>query len=490
MGSGVVVLPGSQDFWSSRCKYSAARVDAFLTGDTVVPETRTVETELLASYIQANPRSLAAYERASRLFPGGVTHDSRAFVPFLPYVARAEGAHKWDLDGHDYVDYAMGHGALILGHAHPSLVEAVTRQVRSGTHPGANHILEVEWAERVHALVPGAEMVRFTSSGTEATLLAIRLARAWNGRRKLAKFQGHFHGWHDAVTRGQAPPYDDVSPGVTAATANETVVLPVDLDAVGSALARDPEIAAAIIEPSGAGAGAVTLPEGFLHGLRALTAARQVVLILDEVVTGFRWSPGGAQQRYGVRADLVTLAKILAGGLPGGAVAGRRDLLEPIAASAPAGRRIRHQGTFNANPLSAASGIACLDIIRDGAVHAKCDAMAEALRKDMNACFARRGIKGVAHGEASRFTLAFDAHLTPGDPQSLRNVPGDALKQQRQTAIAANLTLALLLGGVHLMGLGGFLSTAHTRDDIDRTVDALDRALALIGPLAAAAPSP
>ena len=446
-------------------------------------ETRTVESELLTAYLHANPISRTAYERASRLFPGGVTHDSRAFVPFLPYIARAEGAHKWDLDGHEYVDYAMGHGALILGHTHPSLVQAVVRQVGIGTHLGANHLLEIEWAERVHALVPGAELVRFTSSGTEATLLATRLARAATARRKLAKFQGHFHGWHDAVTRGQAPPWDDASPGVTAATANETVVLPVDLDAVGSTLARDPEIAAVIVEPSGAGAGAVPLPNGFLQGIRALTASRQVVLIFDEVVTGFRWAPGGAQQRYGVRADLVTMAKILAGGLPGGAVAGRRDLLAPIAATPSTGHRIRHQGTFNANPLSAAAGIACLDLIRDGAVHAACDAKAEELRAGLNACFKRRGVRGVAHGEASRFNLAFEERLTPGDPRSLRHVPVDALKQQRQTPIAANLTLALLLNGVHVMGLGGFLSTAHSREDIERTVDALDRALVQLGPL-------
>ncbi len=448
-----------------------------------MPEIPAVETDLLTAYAQANPKSRAMYERASRLFPGGVTHDVRMFVPFLPYIVRAEGAHKWDLDGHEYVDYAMGHGALILGHAHPSLVDAVTRQVGRGTHPGANHPLEVEWAERVHALVPGAELVRFVSSGTEATLLAVRLARAATGRRKLVKFQGHFHGWHDAVSPGQHPPYTDVDPGITAATAAETVVLPVDLDAVGSALARDPEIAAAIVEPSGAGAGMVPLPEGFLNNLRALTTARGVLLIMDEVITGFRWSPGGAQQAYGVRADLVTMAKILAGGLPGGAVAGRRALLEPIAVAA-GGRRIHHPGTFNANPLSAAAGVACLDLIKDGAAHARCDEMARTLRDGLNACLARRGVRGVAYGEASTFRLAFDARLAPGDPKSLRNVPGDALKMQRQTPVAQNLTLALLLEGVHLLGWGGFLSTAHSPQDITRTVAALDRALAQVGHLA------
>ena len=171
---------------------------------------------------------------------------------------------------------------------------------------------------------------------------------------------------------------------------------------------------------------------------------------------------------------------------PNSQVAGRRDLLAPIDATASTGRRIRHQGTFNANPLSAASGIACLDAIRDGAVHTQCDEMAAVLRTELNACFARRGVRGVAHGEASRFHLAFEERLTPGDPTSLRNVPVDALKQQRQTPIAANLTLALLLNGVHMMGLGGFLSTAHTREDVARTVDALDRALAQIGPIVSA----
>jgi glutamate-1-semialdehyde 2,1-aminomutase len=241
-------------------------------------------------------------------------------------------------------------------------------------------------------------------------------------------------------------------------------------------LARDPEIAAVILEPSGASAGMVPLPAGFLQSLRALTAARGVLLIFDEVITGFRWSPGGAQQAYGVRADLVTMAKILAGGLPGGAVAGRRSLLEPIA-TGPGGRRIHHPGTFNANPLSAAAGIACLDLIKDGAVHKRIDEMARALRDGMNATLARRKVRGVAYGEASMFRLAFDPRLLPGDPASLRNVPGDALKSQRQTPVAQYLTLALLLEGVHLLGWGGFVSTAHTTEDISRTVRALDAAV-------------
>ncbi len=456
-------------------------------------DTRTIDVQLVSTYVEANPNSRLAYERASRLFPGGVTHDARSFLPFLPYIARAQGAHKWDLDGHLYVDYAMGHGALILGHAHPATVEAVTRQAALGTHPGANHLLEIEWAQRVHALVPGAQLVRFTSSGTEATLLAIRLARAATGKAKIVKFQGHFHGWHDAVNPGQMPPFNDVSPGIPAASAAETIVLPADPEAVKSTLSRDRDVAAVIIEPSGASAGAVPLPDGFLKTLRGLTVTHGVCLIFDEVITGFRWAPGGAQQAYGIQADLVTLAKILAGGLPGGAVAGRRDILEALGAAASTGRRIRHPGTFNGNPLSAAAGIACLDVIGDGTIQARCDALAARLIADMNACLARHAVCGAAYGEASRFHLAFDPRLIPGDAASLTGLPIDALKQQRQTTHAAALALAMLLQGVHLMGLGGFVSIAHTTQDISRTVDALDAALVQVAPLlptAQQAPSP
>jgi len=256
-----------------------------------MPDSRTMDADLLATYVEANPNSRLAYERACRVLPGGVTHELRSFLPFFPYIAGARGAHKWDLDGHVYIDYAMGHGALILGHAHPAAVEAIARQAALGTHPGANHLLEVEWAERVHALVPGAELVRFTSSGTEATLLAIRLARTATGKTKVVKFRGHFHGWHDAVSPGQAPPYDAVSPGVPPATAAETIVLPADPEAVESTLSRERDIAAVIVEPSGAVAGAVPLPAGFLRALRGFTAAPRASRISRRPATAPPGSP-------------------------------------------------------------------------------------------------------------------------------------------------------------------------------------------------------
>jgi len=398
-------------------------------------------------------------------------------VPFLPYITHARGARKWDLDGHEYVDYALGHGALILGHAHPAVVEAVSRQAALATHPGANHLREIEWAERIHTLVPGAELVRFTNSGTEATLLAFRIARAATGRSKVVKFQGHFHGWHDAVAIGQAPPWDHIPPGVASSAWRDTIVLPPDLRAVDAALAQDREIGALILEPSGASWGTVLLPSGFLKELRALTTRHGVCFIIDEVITGFRWAPGGAQQVLGVQADLVTMAKIAAGGLPGGAVAGRRGFMELVGLPSGNRPRIQHPGTFNANPLSAAAGVACLDLVRDPAVQAGCDRLAATLRQGINEILARRSVRGIAYGESSWFHLAFDRRFTPGDPRSLGAVPPDVLKEQRQTPLFNALTLAMLLRGVHVFAFGGFLSVAHTDQDVAKTLHALDETL-------------
>jgi glutamate-1-semialdehyde 2,1-aminomutase len=439
-------------------------------------ETNVMATDLTGEYTEARPRSRALFERAGGLLPGGITHESRQFTPFLPYIVRAEGARKWDVDGYEYVDYAMGHGALILGHAHPAIVEAVRRQVGLGTHYGANHEGELEWAERITRLVPGAEMVRFTSSGTEATLLALRVTRAASGKTKLVKFRGHFHGWHDAVVPGLQPPYDEIPPGVTPAVAADTLVLPPDLAVLDETLRHDRDVAAVIVEPTGASFGSVPLSLDFLRGLDELTASHDVFLIVDEVISGFRWSPGGVQQAAGIRGDLTTLAKIVAGGLPGGAVAGRRDLLELISLAGGTRRKLRHPGTFNANPLSAAAGVACLDIVKDPAVQQGCDRTAAGLRREINALFARRGIRGIAYGTSSSFHLAFDARLRPGDPESITVLSPEDLKGQRGTPAYSAFALAALMEGVHIFGSGGFTSIKHGDAEIGRTLEAFTRA--------------
>ncbi len=439
-----------------------------------MPETQAAQATLVEEYTRANPLSRRAFERAAQALPGGITHEGRALAPFLPYIARAGGPYKWDLDGHRYVDYVLGHGALILGHAHPAVVDAVTRQAGLMTHPGANHVLETEWAARIRALVPGAELVRFTSSGTEAVILALRVARAATGRNKIVKFEGHFHGWSDAVVPMSA---SDRPAGLPPSVARETIVLPPDLAAVEPVLRDDPDVAAVIVEPSGASWGTVPLAPEFLAGLRALTAAQGVCLIIDEVITGFRWAPGGAQQTSGVQADLVTMAKIVAGGLPGGAVAGRRELLERLALPRDDRRRIQHPGTFNANPLSAAAGVACLDLVRDPAMQSRCDRRTADLRRGLNDLLREHRIHGAVYGDSSMFHVAVDPRIESGRPASIGVLSGSDLKEQRYRPFGAVLSLATLLEGIHFFNVGGFLSDTHTAQDIEWTLAAFDKAL-------------
>ena len=304
------------------------------------------------------------FERALKVFPSGVTHDNRYFGNIEPtYYSRAKGSHKWDVDGNEYIDYWMGHGALLLGHGHSSIVEAVEKQMGLGTHFGGGTPLEVEWAEIIQRLVPSAERVSFTASGTEAVMLAVRLARACTDRPRFLKFQGHFHGWYDAMTAGFQAPFDvPSSVGVPGSLLENVVVAPTDLGEVSRLFEQHhDQIACVIIEPTGAGYGTIPLPEGFLAGLVEIAHKHGALVIFDEIVTCFRYSPGGVQAQTGITPDITTLAKIVAGGLPGGAVVGRVDVMHalefrPGDAQWNRYHRINHPGTFNANPLSAAAG--------------------------------------------------------------------------------------------------------------------------------------
>ena len=292
-----------------------------------------VTTEsILDIYRRTHAGSERLYRESLRTFPSGVTHDIRYVSPFPIFVERALGSRKWDVDGNEYIDYVMGHGALFLGHAHPEITRAVVEQAGRGTHYGANHRLELEWGDRVKELVPSAEEVRFTSSGTEATLMAVRLARAYTGRDKLLKFDHHFHGWQDDVvgvagggvrlTRSR-PACPTRHCRTRSACRRTTCRWSRSGSRDGRRGGGDPGADGRVL---GNAAGSPGLPAG----LRELTRRHNTVLIFDEVVTGFRVSPGGAQARYGVTPDLTTLAKILAGGLPGGAVAGKADILSMI----------------------------------------------------------------------------------------------------------------------------------------------------------------
>ncbi len=316
---------------------------------------------MLDRYAKEFAGSRRRYETAKQVFPDGVTHDLRALEPFPIYVDRQRGAYKWDVDGHQFIDYWSGHGAMLLGHSHPEVVAAVQKQMEKSTHAGGCHEGEIEWGRWVQKLVPSAEKVRFVGSGTEATLMALRLSRMYTGRPKVLKFIGHFHGWHDAVMPGAYAPYDAVSvPGVPAEVAAATVTIPPNnIELLERTLTSDSQIGTVILEPTGGHWGAVPIRGEFLKALRQLTAKHGQILIFDEVITGFRVAPGGAQELYGIKPDLTTLAKIVAGGLPGGCLAGRADVLDQICVR-PGKPKMRHPGTFNANPLSAAAGIVTL----------------------------------------------------------------------------------------------------------------------------------
>ncbi|MGL6097979.1 MAG: aspartate aminotransferase family protein, partial [Fimbriiglobus sp.] len=343
-------------------------------------------------YAAAFPLSRERFAAARGLFPNGVTHDIRTMAPFPVVVERATGAAKWTVDGAELVDYFTGHGSLLLGHSPPDVVAAVREQVAKGTHYGASHDLEVRWAEWVRTLIPSAEKVRFTGSGTEATLMALRLARVHTGKPRFLRFLGHFHGWHDAVTPGSDPPYDaPVVVGVPDAVAGLAVaVRPNDLNLVESTLHKNPDIGAVILEPTGGHWGGVPIRGDFLRGLREITTRLGRLLIFDEVITGFRVAPGGAQAYYNVTPDLTSLAKILAGGLPGGCLAGAAEILDHIE-HRPGKPRVRHPGTYNGNPLSAAAGVATLARVATGEPGDAANRAGRELRNRLNAMFENRG---------------------------------------------------------------------------------------------------
>ncbi len=444
---------------------------------------------IIERYHREFPGSCRRYERARTIFPAGVTHDLRYMEPFPIYVDRQKGSRKWDVDGHELIDYWSGHGAMLLGHSHPAVVQAVQNQVEKTTHAGGCHDGEIEWGEWVMRLVPSAERVRFTGSGTEATLMALRLSRIFTGRPKFLKFTGHFHGWHDAVSLGSDPPYDTMTvPGVPDGMAANTVVIPPnDLDLVERTLKTDPQIGAVILEPTGGHWGSVPIRGPFLKSLRDLTTRYGQLLIFDEVITGFRVAPGGAQERYGVKPDLTTLAKVLAGGLPGGALAGREDVLAAIEFR-PGKPKMRHPGTYNANPLSAAAGVAALRLVATGEPCRKANESGRMLRNRLNQLFTERGWPWIAYNDFSMFRLLPDFRgPRPAEAKEDNDgfIPyGGELNQldgpPSNPKLKHSFRQAMLLNGVDMPGLGGWLMATHTSEEIERTVKAVESSIEML----------
>jgi glutamate-1-semialdehyde 2,1-aminomutase len=439
-------------------------------------------TSIEDRYVAAHPGSQSRFTEQAKYTPSGITHHSRGFDPFPLFIDRCSGARKWDCDGHEYVDYWMGHGANLLGHGHPEILAAARRQLGRGLHAGGETELGLKWAQAVCALVPCAEQVRFTASGGEATQLALRLARALTGRDKIIKFHYHYHGWHDVAMTSVDPPFDvPMSPGIPVSVQRDVISVPFnDIGPVSRAI-DEHAIAAVILEPSGGHYGSVPADPAFLYQLRQLTAERGVLLIFDEVVTGFRFAPGGAQEYFGVTPDLATFGKIMGGGFPVGALTGSQQHMEPLGHKHDPDwmryRLVPQHGTWNANPMAAAAGLAALRLVATGQPTATATRLATDLRSELNALFARHGISAHAYGIAS----IWRTYLGP----PARMLSGDFSAAQRESAwlhagwgpVQKPLRQAILLNGVDPMHSGGFMSLAHTRRDLDVTVAAFDRAV-------------
>jgi len=416
-------------------------------------------------------RSEALFSRARRVLPGGVNSPVRAFkaVGGVPrFIARAEGARVWDEDGREYIDHVGSWGPMLLGHSHPAVVEAVRRQAGVGTSFGAPSRLEVEMAETLTRLVPSLEKVRMVSSGTEATMAAIRLARGATGRAKIVKFAGCYHGHGDSFLikagSGAATFGTPDSPGVTEATARDTLVARFnDLECVRRRLqAHAGAVAAVIVEPVVGNMGVVAPRPGFLEGVRRLCHEHGALLVFDEVMTGFRVARGGAQERYGVRPDLTTLGKVIGGGLPVGAYGGRADLLSQVAPEGP----VYQAGTLSGNPLAMAAGLAQLRAIEDDrGLYDRLERLGAALEKGLADAIAASSHPCRVARVGSMWTLFFTAQeVTDWDAAARCDV-----------ARFGRFFHAMLERGHSLAPSqfeANFLSAAHTEKDVAQTVEA------------------
>lgn len=423
-----------------------------------------VVDNLVEEYKRTHPKSGELHERAVKVFAAdGATHRARILNPYRPYITHAKGSKKWDVDGNEYIDYVMGHGCLLLGHNHPTVVKAVQEQVAKGVHYGDNHELEVEWAELIQSMMPSAERVEFFSSGQEANMMAIRLARVFSGRRKILRFVENFHGWADELALTPS------SPGVVA---DKVRIIPYDLARVEAELATR-EYAILITEGGGAHAGGqIPIDFDFVHALPGLAHKYGTVWHMDEVVTGFRDTPGGFQSRVGVKPDLTTLGKIVGGGLGVGALVGRADIMEAFSPKTPDNRRVIHTGTWNANPLTSAAGIAALKLCQDGKPQKKANELAAYLRQKGNQVFKEKGINGWLYGRSTAHVYLGPFDFEPPDDTMPPTKDVDKIMGMADTK--TRLSLHLIHRGISTLSARMFiLSCVHTIDDIDKTVAAL-----------------
>lgn len=425
------------------------------------------------------------FERAQQSLVEGVNSISRGAAVYTRgpiMLERGDGSHVWDADGNQYVDFMMSFGALIQGHAHPTLVKTVCEAMAEGSHFAAATSAEIEAAERFRRMVPSAELVRFTNTGSEATMLALRLARARTGRRKFLKFEGHYHGWYDPfLLNAHSHPPEQLGPvenperipdseGIPASTFDEVVLAPWnDVNALERVLQlHGHELAAVITEPIMANMGCILPRDGYLQRLRELTRDCGALLIFDEVVTGFRYAPGGCQEYYDVKPDISTFGKALGAGFPVGAVAGLRSILERMQWSE---NMVLHYGTFNGHRLTMKVVTANLDLLAAPDTYRKLHAVGNAAIAGLREVFRRHGTKAIVQGFGPMFQIYFT------DREAIHNYREycEFVDAKRYSQFVHGL----LERGIYMTpsnGLHWIISTAHTDADVEALVDAADQA--------------
>ena len=425
-------------------------------------------------YKERHSKSEKKFNEAMNLFPNGVTHDARMTKPFPYYITNAQGSKKWDIDGNEYIDYKSGHGAMLLGHAHPEIVKVVKETIAKGSLPGASTELEVAWGKAIKDLVPSAETIRFTSSGTEADMMGMRIMRAYTGKNKIIKFEEHFHGWSDAASAtGGAD--ENWEYGIPSQVLDTMIVIPPnDISILESLLNKDDDIAGVMLEPTGAHMGQYPIKPSFLKELRQLCTDRKIVLMFDEVVTGFRVAKGGAEELLGITPDISSWAKILGGGLPGGCVTGKAEFME-ILEKKPGGKAMYHPGTFNANPLSAAAGAKALEIVRTTDVNEIAAKRGEQLVSGLNGVLSKLEIPGLAYGNDSlvHFRLGIEANSV----EDIINLTKEDESKSYGGEIHSQLGLSLINQGIDTWAASRFIMMAeHSEDDVNKTVEAMENA--------------
>lgn len=437
-------------------------------------------------------RSRGWYQRAQQSLVEGVNSPSRGAAVYSPgpvVLERGRGSHVWDLDGNEYVDFMMSFGALIQGHAHPRIVEAVTQTMADGSHFAAATSAEGEAAERFRRMVPTAEAVRFTNSGSEATMLALRLARGYTGRTKFLKFEGHYHGWYDPYClNGHSHPPDQLGPredptrfpdsaGIPSAVFDDVVLAPWnDPETLEAILRRHGhELSAVITEPIMANMGCILPHEGYLQKVCDLAHHYGALFILDEVVTGFRYAPGGCQQYYGLQPDLSTFGKALGAGFPIGAVAGPRAILDRMRWGSEG--MILHYGTFNGHRLTMRVIAANLDLLvaNDGSIYKQIYAVGDAAIAGLREIFRRRKIDAIVQGFGPMFQIYFTGRDAIHDYRDYC--------QYVDTGKYSRFIHGLLDRGTYMTpsnGLHWIISTAHTMRDVETLIAAADEVCAVL----------